>query len=97
MMSMKPDKARMDRRRFIGGSDASILMSPTKGRRSASGGKSGEAEPGDFSGNLIVQLGVAIGAQPHPVPAQNRAGGHRRSALGFGTLCIDIWRRPWMD
>ncbi len=48
-----------DRRRFIGGSDARIIMGEDEGAlvrlwRE----KRGEAEPEDLSGNLIVQLGV---------------------------------------
>jgi len=49
-----------DRRYFIGGSDARIIM----GNDEAAllrlwRGKRGEAEPEDLSGNLIVQLGLA--------------------------------------
>src|ERR1700732_3050258 len=49
-----------NRRYFIGGSDARIIM----GNDEAAlvrlwRGKSGEGEPEDLSGNLIVQLGVA--------------------------------------
>jgi hypothetical protein len=49
-----------DRRQFIGGSDARIIMSPDEGAlvrlwRE----KRGEAEPEDLSGNLVVQLGIA--------------------------------------
>ena len=49
-----------DRRTFIGGSDARIIMGDDAGallqlwRQ-----KRGEAEPEDLSGNLIVQLGLA--------------------------------------
>jgi predicted phage-related endonuclease len=48
-----------DRRKFIGGSDARIIMSDDEGAllrlwRE----KRGEAEPEDLSGNLIVQLGL---------------------------------------
>jgi predicted phage-related endonuclease len=49
-----------DRRGFIGGSDARIVMGSDEGAllrlwRE----KRGEAEPEDLSGNLIVQLGLA--------------------------------------
>ncbi len=48
-----------DRRRFVGGSDARIIMGEDEGAlvrlwRE----KRGEAEPEDLSGNLIVQLGL---------------------------------------
>src|SRR5829696_6457732 len=61
---MKPDferKSRSDKRRkFIGGSDARIIM----GQDEAAllrlwREKRGEAEPEDLSGNLLVQLGRA--------------------------------------
>ena len=52
-------KSNRDRRSFIGGSDARIIM----GNDEAAllrlwREKRGEAEPEDLSGNLIVQLGV---------------------------------------
>jgi predicted phage-related endonuclease len=52
-----------DRRRFIGGSDARIIMG-TDGAALLRlwREKRGEAEPQDYSGNLIVQLGVATEA-----------------------------------
>jgi predicted phage-related endonuclease len=57
------EKIRLDRRRFIGGSDARVIMSTDETAlirlwRE----KRGEAEPEDLSGNLIVQLGVATEA-----------------------------------
>jgi hypothetical protein len=62
-MSRKPDKARTDRRGFIGGSDARIIMSPDEAALIRLWKeKRGEAEPEDFSANLIVQLGVATEA-----------------------------------
>jgi hypothetical protein len=62
-MSRKPDKARTDRRGFIGGSDARIIMSPDEAALIRLWKeKRGEAEPKDFSANLIVQLGVATEA-----------------------------------
>ena len=50
----------LDRRFFVGGSDARIIMCPDEAAlirlwRE----KRGEAEPADLSGDLIVQLGVA--------------------------------------
>jgi predicted phage-related endonuclease len=51
---------RIDRRSFIGGSDARIIMGtdePALVRLWRE--KRGETEPEDLSGNLIVQLGTA--------------------------------------
>src|SRR5271168_1592983 len=58
-----PRSIKPDRRLFIGGSDARIIMGPDEAAlirlwRE----KRGEAEPEDLSGNLIVQLGVATEA-----------------------------------
>src|SRR4029077_14293289 len=49
----------VDRRCFIGGSDARVIMGNNEGAllrlwRE----KRGEAEPGDLSGNLVVHLGM---------------------------------------
>jgi len=52
-----------DRRGFIGGSDARIIMSPDEAALIRLWKeKRGEAEPEDLSGNLTVQLGVATEA-----------------------------------
>src|SRR6266446_7953654 len=53
----------VDRRTFIGGSDARIIMGSDKGALIRLWQeKRGEAEPEDLSGNLIVQLGSATEA-----------------------------------
>jgi predicted phage-related endonuclease len=81
-----------DRRSFVGGSDARIIMGSDEAvlirlwRE-----KRGEAEPEDLSGNLIVQLGVAT-------ENLNRAWFERNS----GRQVRDVQRRvkhsaiPWM-
>src|SRR6516225_8385924 len=52
-----------DRRCFIGGSDARIIMGDDEAALNRLWReKRGEIEPEDLSGNLIVQLGVATGA-----------------------------------
>jgi predicted phage-related endonuclease len=52
-----------NRRQFIGGSDARIIMSADEAALiQLWKEKRGEAEPEDLSGNLIVQLGVATEA-----------------------------------
>jgi predicted phage-related endonuclease len=52
-----------DRRRFIGGSDARIIMGADgEALLRLWREKRGEAEPQDYSGNLIVQLGVVTEA-----------------------------------
>jgi predicted phage-related endonuclease len=82
----------LDRRAFIGGSDARIIM----GNDEAAvlrlwREKRGEAEPEDLSGNLLVQLGVAT-------EALNRTWYERNT----GRSVRDIQRRikhsaiPWM-
>src|SRR5208337_1523143 len=58
-----PRPTKPERRHFIGGSDARIIMSPDEAAlirlwRE----KRGEAEPKDLSDNLVVQLGVATKA-----------------------------------
>src|ERR1700752_3635206 len=72
-----------DRRSFIGGSDARIIMGDDRGAllrlwRE----KRGEVEPKDLSGNLIVQLGVAT-------EELNR----RWDEANTGQVIIDIQRR----
>ena len=52
-----------NRRLFIGGSDARIIMSPDEAALIRLWKeKRGEVEPGDLSNNLVVQLGVATEA-----------------------------------
>jgi predicted phage-related endonuclease len=73
----------VDRRRFIGGSDARIIMGKDETRlvrlwRE----KRGEVEPEDLSGNLIVQLGLAT-------EDLNR----RWYELNTGQVITDIQRR----
>jgi len=61
-MSRNSDKGRIDRRQFIGGSDARIIMSPDEAALIRLWKeKRGEAEPEDCD-NLVVQLGVATEA-----------------------------------
>ena len=48
----------LDRRNFIGGSEARVIMGPTRGADSAVAREAGRAEPEDLSANLVVQLGV---------------------------------------
>src|SRR6266704_1489657 len=51
---------RVDRRFFIGGSDARIIMGNDEAALTQLWReKRGEAEPEDLSGNLVVQLGAA--------------------------------------
>ena len=58
-----PSSIKPDRRGFIGGSDARIIMSPDEAALIRLWKeKRGEAEPEDLSDNLVVQLGVATEA-----------------------------------
>jgi hypothetical protein len=77
----------LDRRSFIGGSDARIIMGDDEAAllrlwRE----KRGEAEPEDLSGNLIVQLGLvpsrSIGSGTSAIPARPS----KTSKVGSSTL-----------
>ena len=76
-MGERPKNA-PDRRYFIGGSDARIIMgNDEKALIRLWQEKRGEVEPEDLSGNLIVQLGVGDrGPQSALVRGQDRAGHH---------------------
>jgi predicted phage-related endonuclease len=79
----KPNPVQVDRRSFIGGSDARIIMGadePALLRLWRE--KRGEAEPEDLSGNLIVQLGSVT-------EDLNRQWYERQS----GQVVIDVQRR----
>jgi predicted phage-related endonuclease len=60
MKSQTPDISQVDRRSFIGGSDARIIMGDNEAALlQLWREKRGEAEPEDLSRNLVVQLGTA--------------------------------------
>src|SRR5215470_19477460 len=61
MAQVRPKSRRsLDRRYFIGGSDARIIMGDDEvALLRLWREKRGEVEPEDLSGNLVVQLGVA--------------------------------------
>src|SRR5271166_1893539 len=87
-----PNPAKPDRRRFIGGSDARIIMSPDEAALIRLWKeKRGEVEPEDLSNNLVVQLGVAT-------EALNRAWYERNT--GRAVADVQRWvRHPvkrWM-
>jgi hypothetical protein len=85
-----------NRRSFIGGSDALVIM----GRNEAAliqlwREKRGEAQAEDLSGNLIVQLGGRHrGAQPVLVPSATRAGASQMSSASSSIQPFPGWRRP---
>jgi predicted phage-related endonuclease len=76
---------RLDRRCFIGGSDARIIMgSDETALHRLWREKRGEAEPEDLSGNLIVQLGsVTEGFNRHWYECQS------------GQVVTDVQRRVY--
>jgi hypothetical protein len=83
-----------DRRSFIGGSDARVIM----GNDEATllrlwREKRGEFEPEDLSDNLIVQLGTvtAIGAGLSATPATRS----RTYSAGSSTPLTNGWRQRW--
>ena len=72
-----------NRRLFIGGSDARIIMSPDEAALIRLWKeKRGEVEPEDLSGNLVVQLGVATEALNRAWYERNTGRAVRTSALG---------------
>src|SRR4030088_3181567 len=74
-----------DRRTFIGGSDARIIMGADEDAlRRLWQEKRGEADPEDLSGNLIVQLGLVT-------EDLNR----RWYELNTGQTIKDVQRRVW--
>src|SRR5947208_2028939 len=92
MQSQIWGKSYENRRSFIGGSDARIIMGDNEAALiQLWREKRGEAEPGDLSGNLIVQLGVAT-------EQLNRSWYERNT----GRRVIDVQRKvkhsaiPWM-
>src|SRR5262245_18209924 len=92
MKSQVWTKPYANRRSFIGGSDARIIMRSEKAALMLlSGEKRGEAEPEDLSGKLIVQLGAAT-------EELNRSWYERNT----GRRVHDVQRRvkhaaiPWM-
>src|SRR5262245_9020124 len=59
-MTRKSINSKGDRRFFIGGSDARVIMgSDQAALERLWGEKRGEVEPEDLSGDLVVQLGIA--------------------------------------
>jgi hypothetical protein len=63
LMNLETSQGRPNRRFFIGGSDARIIMSPDEAALIRLWQeKRGEAEPMDLSDNLVVQLGVVTEA-----------------------------------
>ena len=88
----------VERRSFIGGSDARIIMGSDEAAlirlwRE----KRGEAEPEDLSGNLIVQLGPCDrGPQPPWYERNTGPAGRDASSVGVQASRPSLgWRRPW--
>ena len=84
---------RRDRRYFIGGSDARIIMGDDEAAlirlwRE----KRGEVEPEDLSGNLIVQLGLATeDLNRRWYEANTGQVSHRRPDVRSATRCCAGW------
>jgi len=75
-MPPKSPRLNSDRRYFIGGSDARIIIGDDKAALVRLWKeKRGEVEPEDLSGNLVVQLGAVTedltGAGTRPVPGRS--------------------------
>ena len=90
--SMKPDRCR-----FIGGSDARIIMSPDEAALIRLWKeKRGEVEPQDLSGNLIVQLGVATETLNQTWYERNTGRVVTNNQRWVRHPVHRYWRRPWM-
>jgi predicted phage-related endonuclease len=86
-LTMAPDRRKPDRRLFIGGSDARIIMSPDEAALIRLWKeKRGEVEPMDLSDNLVVQLG-------HATEALNRSWYERNTGRSV-TDCQRWVRHP---
>jgi predicted phage-related endonuclease len=86
-----PRSIKPDRRQFIGGSDARIIMSPDEAAlirlwRE----KLGKAQSEDLSGNLLVQLGVATEALNQTWYERNTGRVVTDLQRWVRHLCIDI-------
>ena len=86
---------RLDRRFFIGGSDARVIMGSDEAAlvrlwRE----KRGEAEPEDLSGNLIVQLGLVTEALNRHCTNAIPGKQSNASSIGCGIRCSGGWGRP---
>ena len=91
-MWTRPDE---NRRAFIGGSDARIIMGSDEAALAHLWReKRGEAEPEDLSGNLIVQLGLATEAlNRHWYERNTGQAGANASSIGCGIRYSGGWRR----
>jgi predicted phage-related endonuclease len=86
----------IDRREFIGGSDARTIMGDDESAlvrlwRE----KRGEVEPEDLSGNLIVQLGVVTEPLNRHWFERNTGQSSPASNVGCNTQSCAGWRLPW--
>ena len=96
-MTGSSNKDSVDRRQFIGGSDARNIMSadePALIRLWRE--KRGDAEPDDLSDNLVVQLGVATEALNRTWYERNTERSVTDVQRWVQHRSIDIWRRRWM-
>ena len=83
LMNLEIPRGRPNRRLFIGGSDARIIMSPNEEALILLWKeKRGEVEPEDLGQPDCPTRRRHRGAQPDLVRALHRAHRHRRSALG---------------
>ena len=84
-----------DRRFFIGGSDARIIMCPDEvALIQLWKEKRGEVEPEDLADNLIVQLGLCTEALNRSWYERNTKRRSPTSSAGSSTRCAGTWRRP---
>ncbi len=84
-----------NRRSFIGGSDARIIMGDYEAALIRLWHeKRGEAEPEDLSGNLIVQFGLVTEALNRLGTSATPGKRSHASSIGSGIRCSGGWGRP---
>src|ERR1700681_4768381 len=87
----------LNRRSFIGGSDARIIMGDDENALFRLWQeKRGEVEPEDLSGNLIVQLGLVTEPLNRHWYERNSGQAIKECSAGCGTPWCGGWRRRLM-
>ena len=94
-MTLGQESVRFNRRYFIGGSDARIIMGSEEAALIRQWReKRGEIEPEDLSGDLLVQLGLATEALNRHCTNEIPAKPLNAFNIDAGIRCCAGWGRP---